>query len=68
MKRAINHDHYKYYDFLENLRKSGETNMWGASPYLTMAFFELTDKEATEILLTWMNNYEELLELRGWER
>ena len=46
----------KYWIFLENLRKSGETNMFGASSYLVEAF-DISYKEAREILLDWMKNY-----------
>lgn len=46
----------KYWIFLENLRRSGKTNMFGASPYL-MVEFGLTHKEAFEILMDWMKNY-----------
>ena len=46
----------KYWLFLEDLRKSGVTNMYGASPYLEGAF-NLTKYEAHEILADWMHNY-----------
>ena len=48
----------KYWVFLERLRRSGVTNMFGAAPYLQDEF-DLTYKEASEILLDWMNNYNE---------
>lgn len=57
-----------YYQFLENLRASGITNMWGAAPYLSTKFRELTDKQATEILLTWMHFYDELMTKFGWRQ
>lgn len=50
----------KYYMFLENLRKSGVTNMFGAAPYLEAVFEELDHKKACEILGNWMNNYSEI--------
>ena len=46
----------KYWIFLENLRRSGKTNMFEATPYL-MVEFGLTQKEAKEILVDWMKNY-----------
>ena len=55
------------FDYLEDLRQSGVTNMFGARPYL-MGAFNLDKREAGRILSLWMQNYEELLELRGWER
>lgn len=65
-KREINRKHNKYYDALEVIRKSGITNMWGAAPYLKEIFPELTRDEATDILLTWIDNYDELCDERGW--
>lgn len=46
----------KYWIFLEDLRRSGVTNMFGAASYLKEEF-ELKDKEACEILADWMRNY-----------
>jgi len=47
----------KYWIYLENLRKSGITNMFGASPYLADAF-GLERKDAQRILADWMRNYD----------
>jgi len=55
-----------YYDYLEALRKSGVTNMFGASPYLEEEF-GLSATEARKILLDWMHNYEKYSEERGWK-
>lgn len=46
----------EYWIFLENLRRSGETNMYGARPYLEKAF-GLDKREAGKILADWMRNY-----------
>lgn len=46
----------KYWIYLENLRKSGITNMYGAAPYLEKAF-DLEPAEARKILADWMSNY-----------
>lgn len=46
----------KYYIYLEMLRRTGVTNMFGATPYL-MEEFDLTKTEAIKILSSWMNNY-----------
>jgi len=46
----------KYYDFLEDLRKSGATNMFGASVYLESAFSLPRDK-ASSILSDWMRGH-----------
>ena len=44
-------------DFLDELRDSGVTNMWGAGEYLENEYPELTEKEAGKILLYWMDTY-----------
>lgn len=41
------------FEYLVELRDSGETNMWGASPYL-VARFNLSQREAKEVLLAWI--------------
>jgi hypothetical protein len=41
------------FEFLNRLRESGETNMFGASPYLACAF-DLPKREASKILQEWM--------------
>lgn len=46
----------KYWIYLEELRRSGVTNMYGAASYL-MDAFDLTHNEATSILADWMRNY-----------
>lgn len=48
-----------YFDYLEQLRESGETNMYGAVPYLQEHFSELRyDRErAAEILSEWMCSF-----------
>ena len=45
-----------YWIYLEKLRRSGVTNMYGASPYLE-AEFGVSRKEAIAILSDWMVNY-----------
>lgn len=46
----------KYWIYLEQLRRSGVTNMFGAAPYL-QAEFVLSKQEAMAILSDWMKNY-----------
>ena len=46
----------KYWIYLEKLRRSGVTNMYGATPYLEEEF-GLTQREARSILADWMRNY-----------
>lgn len=60
-KTQVKEENLEYYEFLEALRKNGETNMFGASPYL-QAYFGLDRREANEILGEWMENYNEINE------
>ena len=46
----------EYFSFLEVLRESGVTNMFGAAPYLEQAF-GLNRREARKVLSEWMNSY-----------
>lgn len=47
----------QYFKYLDRLRESGETNMFGAVPYLQAEFPELEHDRhrAAEILRAWMN-------------
>lgn len=45
------------FDFLEDLKESGQINMFGAAPVLQEAF-GLNKYEAREILADWMKSYE----------
>lgn len=47
----------KYWIFLERLRRSGVTNMYGAGPYIEQAF-DVSPEKAREILVDWMQNYD----------
>lgn len=49
----------KYFEYLEQLRQSGETNMFGAVPYLQREFPELSrdPKRAGKILKDWMSTF-----------
>ncbi len=51
----------KYFDYLDRLRQSGETNMFGAVPYLQKQFFELAldRKKAAQVLQAWMDSHHE---------
>lgn len=43
-----------YFEFLNYLRDTGVTNMYGAAPYLVEAF-DIDKYEARNILSIWMN-------------
>ena len=59
MKNADNYS--AYFDFLEQLRASGDINMFGARPYLQMQFGELAGKPdvADKVLQARMDSYTE---------
>lgn len=48
----------EHLEFLDELRESGVTNMFGATPYLVNEFF-LTKQEARVVLLYWMATFTE---------
>lgn len=43
-------------DYLIELRDSGETNMWGAAPYIEQRF-DVTRQEAKRILVEWIQSF-----------
>lgn len=47
----------EYFDYLELLRDSGVTNMFGAGSYLEEAF-DLSRSEARKVLVSWMESFE----------
>ena len=47
----------EHLDFLDDLRSSGETNMFGARPYLIRQFPKLSNSDALKILGYWMQTY-----------
>lgn len=54
----------KYYEYLDGLRESGQTNMFGAAPYLEQQFSELTKEKATKVLVDWMKTFGQREEAR----
>ena len=53
MKKVNTQEHT---EFLNELRESGATNMFGAGEWLEEEF-GLEKKEAREVLATWMQNF-----------
>lgn len=47
----------EHLQYLDELRESGDTNMYGARPYLMSEFPELTKEEALEILVYWAESF-----------
>lgn len=45
--------------YLDELRASGETNMYGARPYLQAEYPDLDDKTSGKILVYWMQTFAE---------
>jgi len=45
-----------YFAYLEDLRDSGEINMWGASQYLESEF-GLNRRESKDVFLTWIKTF-----------
>ena len=64
-KNPINHDWNEYYEMLESIRISGITNMWGATPYLAQ-LANIDEKLASQVLCSWITNYDELAEFFDW--
>ena len=55
----------KAFRFLDELRESGDVNMWGARPYLQMEFPAWSEKKCKDALFSWMKSSPVLgLELR----
>lgn len=48
----------EYFDFLDDLRESGVTNMFGATPYLVEEF-GVDKSTARRILTEWMRSFSE---------
>lgn len=51
----------KHMIFLEDLRQSGQTNMFGAVPFIQLKF-KIDETKSRDILLFWLDNYNELIE------
>ena len=62
----IREDWEEYYKFLEALRRTGVCNMYGAAIYLEECY-NLSTKEARDILANWMENYNELSDKYDWK-
>ena len=56
--KKLNKLEAKVFNFLNDLRDSGEVNLFGSSPYITKAF-GLRKKEANDILFLWIKNFDE---------
>ena len=65
-KNSINENWINYYNALEAIRRSGVCNMWGSGSYLRELYPELSKELSREILINWMDNYDELYQCFSW--
>ena len=49
----------EHLEYLDELRESGDTNMYGATPYLIREFPLLGIHEAGDVLSYWMESFSE---------
>jgi hypothetical protein len=49
----------EHLEYLDDLRESGVTNMFGARPFLMNAFEDLSKDEARKVLAYWMETFGE---------
>ncbi len=47
----------EHLEFLDELRESGATNMFGARPYILDEFPDLASEEAVQVLTYWMATF-----------
>lgn len=66
-EHPLKEEHAKYYQVLEEIRKSGECNMWAADLPLAKECPELHMSEAKDILLEWIANYDALNDIFEWQ-
>lgn len=58
MSKTKTPDRETVFVYLDELRESGETNMYGAGPYL-VARFGVTKDESHDLLKAWMDSFAE---------
>ena len=56
MKNFSKKEWTEFFSFLDALRESGVTNMYGSSPYV-MEEFNVKRDDAASIVLTWMKTF-----------
>ena len=47
----------EHLDYLDQLRESGVTNMFGAVPFILVEFPDLSEKQGKQILIYWMQTF-----------
>lgn len=48
-----------FFGYLDGLRESGVTNMYGAVPYLRDRFDGMSQSQAISVLVEWMETFDE---------
>jgi hypothetical protein len=51
----------EYFKYLDDLRESGVTNMFGAQPYLMRRFPGMVKQEASKVHMAWMETFDDAL-------
>jgi hypothetical protein len=51
----------EYFQFLDDLRETGSTNMFGAAPYLQRTYRGMTREEAHTVLVAWQDTFSNTL-------
>lgn len=54
--RKLTQSELEAFNYLNDLRESGQTNMFGAPPYLVEQF-NISKSEAMRLTSLWMNNF-----------
>jgi len=57
MKRDSTKIEKQVFEFLNDLRESGATNMFGSRPYVMAEFPKLKQNEAQKLISLWMANF-----------
>lgn len=65
-KHPIKEEWIEYYKTLEQIRRSGICNMWGAAPVLASQE-GITQSLARDILMSWIANYDALNKRFHWQ-
>ena len=47
----------EHLEYLDVLRESGKTNMFGATPYIQQEYPDLSKSEARDVLIYWMETF-----------
>ena len=54
--------------YLDQLRESGVTNMFGAVPFVLLQFPDLSEQQAKQVLIYWMKSFSDRHARRNGEK